>query len=291
MGPAGLTAWLSAILCVAPGRFAGLPSQIGALTMPDDGYYGLLASTWDIWRDDTANWSDRSFYLDIIGQYGEPVLDIGCGTGRLLLGYLADGLDIDGVDSSAEMLDICQASARRQGRPAVLYQQRMEHLDLPRGYRTILGASSVLQLVPEAGAAAALRRILGHLQPGGAFVTPFAFGWRPGDPLDTGWELLFEKPRPADGATVRAWTREWREPARQVWHAEQRFEVEINGTVVQREHHRRSPEGRWYTQAQASGLFRAAGYSDIRLLHGFTPEPAREQDRLYCVLGERPAPP
>jgi hypothetical protein len=26
---------------------------------------------------------------------------------------------------------------------------------------------------------------------------------------------------------------------------------------------------------------------DIRLVHGFTQEPAREKDRLYCVLGER----
>jgi hypothetical protein len=38
--------------------------------MPEYDYYGLLASTWDIWRDDTADWRDRFFYRDIIGQYG-----------------------------------------------------------------------------------------------------------------------------------------------------------------------------------------------------------------------------
>jgi ubiquinone/menaquinone biosynthesis C-methylase UbiE len=272
------------------GAWPDPPSRAGEWAVPDYDYYGLLAATWDTWRDDTANWKDRCFYRDIVGQYGEPVLDIGCGTGRLLLDYLAEGIDADGVDNSAEMLGICAANAKRRGLQApALHQQQLEHLDLPRSYRTILGASSVLQLIPDPDAAAgALRRILGHLQPGGAFVTPFAFEWRPGDPLDTGWELLFEKPRPADGATVRARTREWREPARQLWHTEQRFEVEINGHVVQAEHHRRSPEGRWYTQPQASGLFRAAGFSGIRLLSGFTREPAREQDRLYCVLGERP---
>ena len=63
--------------------------------------------------------------------------------------------------------------------------------------------------------------------------------------------------------------------------------MELNGTVVQTERHRRSPEGRWYSQAQAAELFRAAGYCNIRLFHGFTQEPAREGDRLYCVLGER----
>jgi ubiquinone/menaquinone biosynthesis C-methylase UbiE len=256
--------------------------------MPDEEYSGLTASTWDLWRDDTANWSDRFFYRDIIDRYGEPVLDIGCGTGRLLLDYLAEGIDVDGIDSSAAMLDICRAKSGQQDCAPRLYQQRMEDLDLPRRYRTILGASSVLQLLTEAGAAeAALRRILRHLEPGGAFVTPFAFEWRPGEPLDTGWELLFDKPRPSDGATIRAWTREWREPARQLWHTEQRFEVEVNGTIVQAEHHRRSPEGRWYTQAQAAELFRSAGYHHIQVFHRFTHEPARDEDPLYCVLGER----
>ena len=61
------------------------------MTMPDYDYHGLMASTWDIWRDDTADWQDRLFYVGIIGQYGEPVLALGCGTGRLLLDYLAQG--------------------------------------------------------------------------------------------------------------------------------------------------------------------------------------------------------
>jgi len=262
-----------------------------SMTGPGYDYYGLLASTWDVWRDDTARWSDRFFFLDIIGQYGEPVLDIGCGTGRLLLDYLAQGIDIDGVDNSDEMLAICRTKAQRQGLPApALYQQRMEQLKLPRSYRTILGPSSVLQLITDASTAAgALRRFRDHLQPGGAFVSSFAFEWRPGDPLDTGWELLFEKPGPEEGAIVRAWNREWREPASQVWHTEQRFEIEVGGKVVESQHHRRSPEGRWYTQAQAAELFRGAGYRNIRLFHEFTHEQAREDDRLYCVLGEQPA--
>lgn len=47
--------------------------------MPGYNYHGLMASTWDIWRDDTASWQDRSFYADIVGRYGEPVLHPGAG--------------------------------------------------------------------------------------------------------------------------------------------------------------------------------------------------------------------
>jgi SAM-dependent methyltransferase len=257
--------------------------------MPDYDYFGLLASTWDLHRGDTSNWSDRALFLDIVRDYGEPALDIGCGTGRILLDFLGLGIDIDGVDNSPEMLAICQAKAQKLGLSPRVYCQRMEELDLPRKYRTILAPSSAIQLVTDAGTARdTVRRIFDHLEPGGAFITPFSFEWRPGEPLDTGWQANPENTRPEDGAVVRSWAREWREPEAQLWHTEQRYEVELDGQVIETEHQVRSPEGRWYSQDQAVQLFRGAGFEDIRRLHDFTREPARDGDVIFCVLGLRP---
>jgi ubiquinone/menaquinone biosynthesis C-methylase UbiE len=255
----------------------------------DQLYHGLHAATWDVWRDDTANWSDRHFFLDLIRQYGQPVLDVGCGTGRLILDYLREGVDCDGVDNAPDMLAICRAKAAKVDVSPNLYEQPIERLALPRRYKTILGPSSVFQLVTDPDAAKrALRRLFDHLEPGGAFVTSFSFEWRPGDPLDTGWELLFEKPRPQDGAIVRAWTREWREPQHQWWHTEQRFEVVRDGAVVESEYRRCSPEGRWYSQAEAAALFREVGFREVQLFQEFTREAAREDAKLFCVLGVKP---
>ena len=260
------------------------------MTGEDDAYHGLAVSSWDLWRDDTAGWPDRAVFRDVIARSGTPVLDLGCATGRLLLDYLDDGIDIDGVDASAQMLDLVRAKARRDGLPQpALHRQRLEELSLPRRYATILGASSALQLVTEPAAVQeATRRILDHLRPKGTFAGSFAFEWRPGEPLDTGWELLFEKRRPPDGAIVRSWTREWREPEHQLWHVEQRFEVERDGEVVESEHHRRSPEGRWYTQSQAVELLSSTGFVDVELFHGFTPEPVHPDDRLFWFTARRP---
>jgi ubiquinone/menaquinone biosynthesis C-methylase UbiE len=256
---------------------------------PDYHYHGLLANTWDVWRDNTANWDDRFFYLDIVRQYGQPVLDIGCGTGRLILDYLAEGIDIDGLDNSPEMLAICRAKATKLGLSPTLYQQQMETVELPRTYRTILAPSSALQLVTELEAAKnTLHRFFSYLDSGGALVGSFSFEWREGEPLDTGWQLTFEKPRPEDGAIIRSRRREWHEPEHQLWHAEQRFEVELNGKIIETEEQRRSPEGRWYSQAQAQQLFRDAGFTNIQVFHEFTHEPALESDNLFCVLGVRP---
>ena len=65
-------------------------------------YHGLMAEAWDLLRGDTSGWEDRPFYLDLIRRFGEPSLDVGCGTGRLLLDYLAKGIEIDGIDVSPD---------------------------------------------------------------------------------------------------------------------------------------------------------------------------------------------
>jgi ubiquinone/menaquinone biosynthesis C-methylase UbiE len=259
------------------------------ITAPGYDYRGLVASTWDLHRVDTANWSDRFFYLDIVGQHGQPVLDIGCGTGRLILDFLQQGIDIDGMDNSPEMIAICRAKAEKLNLSPALYQQHMETLDLPRRYRTILGPSSVFQLIPDKDTAReALRRFFAHLQPGGVFVTPFYFDWAEGEPMDSDWQLLFEKVRPEDGATVRSWTHSWCQPEKQWWHYEQRFEVELNGDIIAREEMRRSPDLRWYSQAEAVQLYQEAGFTNIQLFRKFESNPASAGDRQFCALGVKP---
>lgn len=86
-------------------------------------YHGMIASSWDLLRGDTANIPDRKFFRDVIKRSGEPVLIVGCGTGRLLLEYLADGIDVDGVGISPEMRDYTLAQLsemfRRAGYTAI----------------------------------------------------------------------------------------------------------------------------------------------------------------------------
>ena len=59
------------------------------MTTTNYSYAGLIASTWDLWRDTTKRWDDSTYFLDIVQRYGQPVLDVGCATGRIVLDYLA----------------------------------------------------------------------------------------------------------------------------------------------------------------------------------------------------------
>jgi SAM-dependent methyltransferase len=258
------------------------------MSAQDYEYRGLMAELWDFFRGDTSTWSDRFFYQEAIQRYGQPVLDVGCGTGRLLLDFMADGIDIDGVDNSPEMLALCRQKAQQLGLEPRLYQQQMETLELPRRYQTILVPSSSFQLVLEPEAATkALERFFAHLQPGGVLVMPFMILWHEGILELTDWDLR-EKVRPEDGALVRRWSRVRFDTENQLEHTEDRYEISLNGEVLANEHHQRSPATRWYTQAQAEHLYQDAGFTDIQIFSDFTFEPAQEGDTIFCVVGKKP---
>jgi ubiquinone/menaquinone biosynthesis C-methylase UbiE len=247
-------------------------------------YRGLMAETWDLLRGDPSGRHDRDFYFEMIKRFGQPVLAVGCGTGRLLLDFLAAGMMIEGVDISPEMLAICRRKAAKRGLSPVLHEQAIETLQLPRHYRTILAPSSVLQLITDPMAVReAVARLHAHLLPGGALVSPFMTLWQEGMPLQREWENA--QLRDNDGALLQRMGRVWYDPQTECEHTEDIYQVVVDGVVTAVERHRRSPAARSYTQDQARKLYENAGFDDVRLLSGFTLEPAVEGGMLFAVMG------
>ena len=73
-------------------------------TQPQTWHYGLIAQHWAEFENHSLDAPDVAYYREQIERYGEPALDLACGTGRLLLDYLQDGLDVDGCDISPDMV-------------------------------------------------------------------------------------------------------------------------------------------------------------------------------------------
>ena len=257
-------------------------------------YRGLCAQSWDLLRGDTSEWPDRAFYRAIIERGGEPALDVGCGTGRLILDYLAQGLDVDGADNSPEMLAICRSKAAQLGIDVGtrLFEQGMEDLSLPRNYATIFVPSSSFQLLTDPDAAVrAMSAFLAHLAPRGVLVMPFMSKLWPGKraPRQMEWSQWFkvaERQRP-DGETIRRWIRTRYDHSAQLEHEENRYEVLRDDVVIETETHGRCPAVRWYSQDQARGLYEKCGFASVTLTSGFTFEPASDADTTFCILGRR----
>ena len=245
-------------------------------------YRGLAASSWDLLRGDTSQWPDRPFYRRIIAESGEPALDVGCGTGRLLLDYLAAGVDVEGVDVSPEMLAICRGKGERMGLRPVLYEQALEELQLPRSYRTVFIPSSSFQLITDSlDARRALQRARAHLERGGAFVMSIM---DVSGPAQGGWQLVGAKERATDGLLVRRWLKSQYDEATQLVHTEDRYELLKDGQILVSETHRRSPATRGYSLGQIVELVRAGGFDEVRTVSGFSDEPASDDDELFCVI-------
>jgi SAM-dependent methyltransferase len=137
---------------------------------PQTWHYGLVARWWA--EVNPTEPEELAYYAAAIRRFGEPALDLGCGVGRLLVPLLADGLDVDGLDISPDMLDLARRAARAAGiDPGGRFvEQAFHELDLPRRYRTIYCCDSFGIGATREQDAEALRRVHDQLEPGGAFV-------------------------------------------------------------------------------------------------------------------------
>lgn len=264
--------------------------------MADDyEYRGLLAQTWDLLRGDTSTWTDRPLYRTVIERQGGAALDVGCGTGRHTLDYLAAGLDIDGVDNSPEMLAICRAKAAARGIDVAgrLYEQEMTALALPRKYATVFVPSLSFQLLTDsADANAAMAQFYDQLAPNGLLVLSLSAKlWpsrrTPPQMERSDWYKLAEQVRPEDGATIRRWIRTRYDHDEQLEHEENRYEVLRDGVVVATEEHGRSPAVRWYSQSQATAMVEQAGFTDVKIAAGDTLDPATPDDLRFKLFATR----
>jgi SAM-dependent methyltransferase len=134
---------------------------------PVSWFYGLMAERV---AEFTPSPRQVPFFQREIEHFGQPDLDLGCGVGRLLLPLFSAGLDIDGCDISADMLQHCRTKAAALGLKPRLYQQPMHALDLPRKYRTIYICASFNLAGSRDNGLATLRRCFAHLLAGGALI-------------------------------------------------------------------------------------------------------------------------
>ena len=96
-----------------------------------------------------------------------------------------------------------------------------------------------------------------------------------------------ERGRP-DGAIVRRWTRARYDAEEQVEHTEDRYEVVVDGEIVQAELFSRSPATRWYTQEQSRKLFEEAGFTDLKLFRKATRQVAIARNPVWTLVATRP---
>jgi SAM-dependent methyltransferase len=233
-------------------------------------YAGLVAQTYDVWMPPSGDDPDVEVYRRSIEHGAGPALELGCGNGRLLVGYARAGFDVEGVDSSADMLAICAAHGREAGLDLMLHQADWLALDLGRTYATIYNpAGSFALIAGDEDARTALAAWRRHLRPGGRLLIAMSV---PTADLDAQyeWRVRRSGTRPSDGVTFMVHEAVRIDAAAQTEHVLNRHELwsaggELITTYIRR--HRL----RWWTREQLEGMLRTCDYVDVRS-HGGSDE-------------------
>jgi SAM-dependent methyltransferase len=165
---------------------------------------------------------DVALYLGFAERTGGPLLELGCGTGRLLIPLARAGYDITGVDMSPRMLEVAQAKvdAADLGERVHLVQADMRSVQLPQQYRlAFIAINSFMHLTTLEDQVQALRAWRSLLLPGGLLVID-VYNPNPQALLEADGriELHGRWFDPATGATVLKQTSRTLDDARQLQH-------------------------------------------------------------------------
>jgi SAM-dependent methyltransferase len=115
--------------------------------------------------------NDLAFYLTHAQAASGPVLEIGCGTGRVTLALAAAGVNVIGLDVSAPMLEEARRKAERQGLNIRWIEADGRTFDLGQRFALIIMPFNTLQFFRDITALQQLfHRVKSHLQDRGQFI-------------------------------------------------------------------------------------------------------------------------
>lgn len=247
----------------------------------EDAYQRTIARNYDaeyaVIRDPSG---DRAFYADLARETGGPVLELACGTGRVLLPIAREGIPCVGLDLSTAMLDVLRAKDPPPNLEIV--EGSMTDYDLGAGrfrliYAAFRGFQHLLGVDEQLAALACARR---HLAQGGLF----AFDVFSPDLART---AIAEEPEQQDvraeegDEEVRRFATVWRDHATQIMRVRFRHERWRGGVKVADE--ATEIKMRWFFRYEIEHLLARAGFELSALYGGFDRRPYDAKGEIIAV--------
>jgi SAM-dependent methyltransferase len=222
------------------------------------------------------------YYLDLAREAGGPVLDVACGTGRVLIPLLQAGVDVEGVDLFAPMLERLRRKAQALDLQPRLHQADMRAFRIPRRFAlVIIPFNSFVHNLTSAAQIETLRRCRDHLLPGGLLAFD---GFFPGvEYLSQSQHIRvmeMETAHPATGLPVRIFDTRTFDRIAQLQHSVNEIEeLDAQGRVTAT--HRSATSIRWIFKAEMDLLLQVAGFARWEIYGGFDRRPLeRETDAM-----------
>jgi SAM-dependent methyltransferase len=259
----------------------------------DEDSYDVLSRYYDAAYGSKADLRDIPFYVDRAGRTGGPVLEIGCGTGRVLLEIAARGIAVEGLDASEGQLRVLEkklesASAETRNRIR-LHRADMRDFALNRKFPLVIAPFRPLQhLYTVSDQISALQAIRKHLLPDGFFAFDAFYPNYSSLEESLGIEKLdLEWMDPeAPGRTIRRYfVRERNDKLNQVFSGHFIFRNYEGDRVVAEERERVTMS--YYTYPQFLTLFELCGYRIVEEYGDFDRSPISVCREMIFVLSPK----
>ncbi|MBI5708814.1 MAG: class I SAM-dependent methyltransferase [Candidatus Eisenbacteria bacterium] len=231
---------------------------------------------------------DIAFYVEHARAADGPALELGCGTGRVLLPTIEAGVDIEGIEIAPAMLERLARSAAERGLAVRAARGDMRRFARPRRFAlvTIPFNAFVHNLTPE-DQIATLSCCREHLLPGGRLVFDVMYPNVGMLADDDGVPVLeLEVPHPETGLPVQLWDTRTQDPVAQTQHSLIEIrELDAAGAAAARHHFETTL--RWVHRAEMELLLRIAGFARWSLAGDFDGEPLTDDSVVMVVTAWR----
>jgi len=260
--------------------------------MASELYDSFIADYYDESPVVSGRLQDVAFYRDAVREFGDPVLELGCGTGRIAMALADAGKRITGLDLSERMLERAvkkRAALNKEARERVhLVQGDMTQFDLGETFRLVIipfrPFQHLLEVRQQVDCLDCVRK---HLSPGGRLILDVfqTDAERMHDPVHMR-EMLVSEYKTADGRQVRI-----SERVAAFHRAEQRNDVEMIFSIRHRDGRQERLVFAWplryFFRYEIEHLLARCGFRVTALYGSFDRTPIRDDSPEMIFVAER----
>jgi SAM-dependent methyltransferase len=224
---------------------------------------------------------DAALYHRLANECGGQVLELGCGTGRVLLPIAMRGIACAGVDASPAMLE--QFRLKPGAAAVTLSCVRMESFDFgDQRFRLIFSAFRAFQhLDTVAQQLACLARVRAHLEPGGLFAFDVFNPRLERMALDSEPESI-DLEFTHNGHSVKRFVTVTRDRVNQIAQVAMRYVEEADSGPAKETAVKFSM--RWFWRYELDHLMHRAGFNDVLIYSDFDCSPISKTSPAFVVL-------
>jgi SAM-dependent methyltransferase len=251
-------------------------------------YESLEAKLHDVFWAAEGEAAELPLIEDFLRNHPGKALELGCGSGRLLLPLLEKGFVIEGLDNSGAMLALCRE--RAAAIEPVLHHAAIEDFQATGPYEAITIPAFTLQLIEASRVPAVLARLHRLLEPGGGLYLTTFIPWAEltGELEENQWFLDKECPLPA-GNTALCHTRFQIRRLSQTLAREHRYELlDTAGRVTQSSTSKQ--DLCWFWPREMTMMLASAGFTLRKVIGDFSPGiPCDDDSQMITCIANRDA--